>query len=443
MILDPYFCKRVKESANEEISIGINKIKELVVTGEKIEYAEDSGDTTGKKEPVNEIKNIPSIRVSSEKLDELINMVSELVTTQAGLNLIAEKIDNSELLALAENVEKLARRLRDSTFSIRLIPIDNMINRFQRLVRELSHELNKEIAFIAEGTDIELDKTIIEGLIDPVMHIIRNSIDHGIEAPDLRQKLGKPRQGKITLKACYSGSNVLIRISDDGAGIDANIIRQSAIKKGLIQPDAVLGEKEILDLIFLPGFTTRESITKISGRGVGMDVVKKKISELRGEVNIETRINSGATISIKLPLTLSIIDGLLVEIGNALFIIPLATVIRCCEFNHDTLVKAVNNLILIEDTHVPLIFLRKEFAITSPSPLTEQVVVIENGDTRVGLTIDRIIGEYQAVLKPLGNAFNNQDIISGATILGDGKVALVVDPNRIISQFTYQNLSYK
>jgi two-component system, chemotaxis family, sensor kinase CheA len=389
----------------------------------------------------NKLKNISSIRVSSEKLDDLINLVSELVTTQAGLSLISEKINNPELLELAEDIEKLSRRLRDNTFGMRLIPIENMITRFQRLVRELSHELNKEIIFQAEGSDIELDKTMIEGLIDPIMHILRNSMDHGIEAAETRIQLGKPKQGKILLRAYYSGSNVFIKISDDGSGMDIDKIRQHAIKRGLMLPDSSLGEKEILEMIFLPGFTTTEKITNISGRGVGMDVVKKKISDLRGEVNIETKINHGTTITIKLPLTLSIIDGLLVEIDKAFFVIPLSSVNKCFEFKHEMLTNAVNNLIFVNDGHIPFIYLRKEFEISSPAPEIEQVVVIEYGDTRIGLAVDRVIGEYQAVLKSLGSAFRKQDIISGATILGDGTVALVVDPNKIIGQFTYQNLA--
>lgn len=455
LVHDPEFCKNIKESASEEDSIGINKIKEIVVLAEEpetreekseikeelAEIKEELAEPKEKNEIINKFKNISSIRVSSEKLDELINLVSELVTTQAGLSLIAGKIHNKELLSIAEDVEKLSRRLRDSTFSIRLIPIEDMITRFQRLVRELSHELKKDIVFITEGTDIELDKTMIEGLIDPIMHILRNSIDHGIEEEDNRKKLGKPKQGKILLKAYHSGSNVFIKISDDGAGIDVNVIRASALKKGLIQPDTNIGEKEILDLIFLPGFTTSENITKISGRGVGMDVVKRKISDLRGEVNIETKINSGTTITIKLPLTLSIIDGLLVEIDKAFFVIPLSSVNKCVEIKHETLINAVNNLIFVNDGHIPFIYLRKEFEISSPAPTIEQVIVMEYGETRIGLAVDTVIGEYQAVLKSLGSAFKKQDIISGATILGDGTVALVLDPNKIISQFNYQSLT--
>jgi len=428
----------IKEITAGYKSIGLQKIKSLA-------FSEDAPDKKAKPlntrgaEPTGALKNISNIRVSSEKLDELINLVSELVTTQAGLSLIAEKINNKDLLVIAEDVEKLSRRLRDSTFNVRLIPIENMITRFQRLVRELSHELKKNIDFQTEGTEIELDKNMIEGLIDPIMHIIRNSIDHGIESPEERKKQGKSPRGIITFKAYYSGSNVYVQVADDGAGIDVNKVRKHAIEKGLIQPESVLSTKEILDLIFLPGFSTAEKVTNISGRGVGMDVVKRKIADLRGEINLETRVHEGTTITAKLPLTLSIIDGLLVQIDDAYFVIPLSSVNKCFEFKHETLVNAVNNLIFVNDGHIPFIYLRNEFDITTTCPDLEQVVVIEYGDIRIGLTVDKVIGEYQAVLKSLGSMYKKQDIISGATILGDGTVALVVDPNKIINQFNYQN----
>ncbi|MFZ5941676.1 MAG: chemotaxis protein CheA [Bacteroidota bacterium] len=383
-------------------------------------------------------QSISSIRVASDKLDELINLVSELVTRQASLTLVSEKINNKELLNIAEDIEKISRRLRDNTFGIRLIPVDSMVTRFQRLVRELSQELKKEIIFQAEGTDTELDKSIIEGLIDPLMHIIRNSIDHGIETPDVRVKNGKAAKGKIVLRAYYSGANVYIQVTDDGKGIDKDKIYRHARKTGLISEDAELSEKEILDLIFLPGFSTAEHVTKVSGRGVGMDVVKRKIMELRGEVNIQTKLNEGTTMTIKLPLTLSIIEGLLVRIDDAFYVIPLTSVNKCFDFRHEELVNTVNNLIYINDGHIPFAYLRKEFGVKTPPPQQEQLVVVEYEDTRFGLAVDEVVGEYQAVLKSLGKLFRNQDAISGATILGDGTVALVMDTARIISQYTYQ-----
>lgn len=439
LLVQPDFIKKIKEETASGKKIGLQRINDLAISEDKTEKNTTLANSRA-VEPTTTLKNISNIRVSSEKLDELINLVSELVTTQAGLSLIAEKINDKELLVIAEDVEKLSRRLRDSTFGIRLIPIENMITRFQRLVRELSHELKKDIAFQTEGTEIELDKNMIEGLIDPIMHIIRNSIDHGIESPEERKKHGKSPRGIITFKAFYSGSNVYIQVADDGAGIDVNKIRKHAIAKGLIQPESSLSSKEILDLIFLPGFSTSENVTNISGRGVGMDVVKRKIADLRGEINLETRVNEGTTITAKLPLTLSIIDGLLVQIDDAYFVIPLSSVNKCFEFKHEILVNAVNNLIYVNDGHIPFIYLRKEFEIDTACPDLEQVVIIEYGDVRIGLTVDKVIGEYQAVLKSLGSMYKKQDIISGATILGDGTVALVVDPNKIINQFNYQNL---
>lgn len=435
------FRQKMNQEGSGCRGIGIEQVRKIVSECENqtTPATGNGAEVKGINEVTGKLKNISSIRVSSEKLDELINLVSELVTTQAGLTLAAEKINNKDLHTLAEDIEKLTRRLRDSTFEIRLVPIENMITRFHRLVRELSHELKKDIAFNTEGTEIELDKNMIEGLIDPIMHIIRNSLDHGIENIESREKAGKPAQGNINFKAYHSGANVFIRISDDGKGINTEVIRQKAISKGLISPDSVLSKKEILDLVFVPGFSTAESITNVSGRGVGMDVVKRKISDLRGEVSIETEAGKGTAIILKLPLTLSIIDGLLVAIDDSYFVIPLSSINKCFEFRHGTLVDAVNNLIFVDDGHIPFIYLRSEFGISTQCPDLEQVIVIEYGEERIGLTVDKVVGEYQAVLKSLGSMFIRQDIISGATILGDGTVALVLDPNKIISQFSYQN----
>lgn len=383
---------------------------------------------------------ISSIRVASEKLDDLMNMVSELVTTQARLNLFAEQDDNHELAAITENMEKISRRLRDTAFSIRLIPIENIIPRFQRLVRELSQEFKKEIVFESEGADTELDKTIIESLADPLMHIIRNSIDHGIESPEVREKMGKNKQGKLKIRSYYSGTNVHIEVSDDGAGIDLEKIQEKAIEKELISEDANLSDNEILRLVFLPGFSTATEVTNVSGRGVGMDVVKRKISDIRGEVDIETELGKGTSITIKLPLTLSIIDGLLVKIDNTYFVIPLSAVNKVYDHKHEDLMKAVNNLVLADEDWVPFLYLREIFEIDATPPELEQVIVVEYNDMRMGLAVDTVVGEYQAVLKSLGRMYKDQDFISGSTILGDGTVALVMDTNKIINKFSSQTI---
>ena len=383
---------------------------------------------------------ISSIRVSSDKLDLLMNLVSELVTTQARLSLYTESDTRPELAGISENVQKLTRQLRDIAFSIVLIPIDNMLTRFQRLVRDLSNDLKKDVAFVIEGAETELDKTIIENLTDPIMHMLRNSMDHGIEDAATREKAGKPRQGKILLKAFYSGANVHIQISDDGAGMDPEFIRSKAIAKGIISAETVLSKKEILDLIFISGFSTAEKVTDVSGRGVGMDVVRRKISDIRGEVEVESEVGEGTTLTIKLPLTLSIIDGLLVKIAHTYYVIPLIVVDKIYAVEHKKLMKAFNNVTVLDGEQVPFFNLRQEFQDEENPAVMEEIVVVHFEDKRVGLAVDSVIGEYQAVLKPLGKHYKRQEIISGATILGDGTIALVLDTNKAIKQFSNQNV---
>ncbi len=273
-------------------------------------------------------------------------------------------------------------------------------------------------------------------LADPIMHIIRNCVDHGIEdTAEERVKKGKPAKGKILFNAYYSGTNVYIQIIDDGKGIDVEKVRRKAIEKELINSETEISRKELFDLLFLPGFSTAKIVTNLSGRGVGMDVVKRKIGDLRGQVEIDSKPGIGTTVTIKLPLTLSIIDGLLIKIDNTHMVIPLSSVHKVYEFEHSKLQNATNNLIMADDERVPALNLRKHFNITSPPPPIERVVTIEYNDHYMGLTVDEIVGEYQAVLKPLGNSFKEQDFFSGATILGDGTVALVLDSNKLIELF--------
>ncbi|MGK7397119.1 MAG: chemotaxis protein CheA [Candidatus Cyclobacteriaceae bacterium M3_2C_046] len=428
------FVDKVDEELSFKEDINVNELKDFaqslfkIVKGQRTSQSQNQPD---KKDSL-----VSSIRVSSEKLDDLMNLVSELVTTQASLSLIADNSESPELLAIAENIEKISRRLRDNTFSICLIPIENLITRFQRLVRDLSQELNKKIEFVTEGADTELDKSIIDSLADPLLHILRNSIDHGIEDAETRQKQGKPEKGRILLKAFYSGTHVMIQIKDDGKGIDPEKIKSKAISKGLIAPDAILSEREVFDLLFLPGFSTAQQVTEVSGRGVGMDVVKRKISDIRGEVNIDSKINEGTSITIKLPLTLSIIDGLLVKIYDTFFVIPLSAVDKCYEIEHIEIAQSFNNLLVLDGKQVPFINLRDEFNITFNPPNIQQVVMVDYDGDKVGLSVDEIIGEYQAVLKPLGRLYKDVEIVSGATILGDGTIALVLDTNRIVKSFS-------
>ncbi len=439
----PLFIEKINSLRSETKDIGINEIelfigqlKIVTPTVVKEKKQEEKNQGAAPKENM-----ISSIRVSSEKLDNLMNLVSELVTTQARLTMYAENDSAPELIAIGENVQKLSRQLRDIAFSIVLIPIENLLTRFQRLVRDLSQELKKDVVFITEGTDTELDKTIIENLTDPLMHILRNSLDHGIESPEIREKLGKPKQGTITLKAFYSGANVHIQISDDGSGIDSEKVRQKAISKGLISADTILTQKEILDIIFLPGFSTATNITDVSGRGVGMDVVRRKIADIRGEVEIESKVKHGTTLTIKLPLTLSIIDGLQVKVNDVYYIIPLTSVDKIYAADHNKVYGTFNNLIILDGQQLPFFYLRDEFEINENTIENEQIVVVRYEDKRIGLVVDSVVGEYQAVLKPLGKYYKNQEIISGATILGDGTIALVIDTNKAIKFFSQKYLS--
>ncbi|PLX17950.1 MAG: chemotaxis protein CheA [Salinivirgaceae bacterium] len=425
----------LKDSLKQKPEIKPAEIQELIIDLEGVfqekEKKEAASDSIKKID-----HSISSIRVSSDKLDNLINWVSELVTIQAQLTLYAKENTYEGLNPIAEEIEKISRRLRDDVFSIRLIPIANMVTRFQRLVRELSNDLGKEVDFITKGTETELDKNIIEMLVDPVMHIIRNSLDHGIEnSKEERIKKGKAPKGSITMNSFYSGTFVYIQIIDDGKGLDPEAIRKKAIEKEIISADTELTENEIYDLVFTSGFSTAKQVTKLSGRGVGMDVVKQKIAELRGEVEISSELGIGTTVTIKLPLTLSIIDGLLVRIADTKFVIPLSAVQKIYEFTHQEIEETINNLFLADEQRVPFIYLRDVLKIEGEPPKIERIVNVEYQDSFMGLTVDEIIGEYQAVLKPLGRMFSDVDIISGATILGDGTVALVIDPNRIINEF--------
>ena len=434
LLSDKKFIAEIDNLANIQKDIGltaVNRLAQEVMKNRK----STSTSVKGKEKVVSRDASISSIRVSSDKLDMLMNLVSELVTTQARLSLFAEESHVPGLVPIAENVQKLSRQLRDIAFSIVLIPIENMLTRFQRLVRDLSAEMGKDVVFLTEGAETELDKTIIESLVDPLMHILRNSMDHGIEESGIREKAGKPKQGKIKLKAFYSGANVMIQISDDGAGIDPEVITQKAIGKGIISPDRKLTKREVLDLVFLPGFSTAKKVSDVSGRGVGMDVVKRKITDIRGEVEIDSETGIGTIITIKLPLTLSIIDGLLVKVDDTHFIIPLSVVDKIFAVEHNIIANTFNNVVVLEGNQVPFFYVRREFGHGESTQHYEQVIVVNYEELSVGLVVDSVIGEYQAVLKPLGKHYKRQDMISGATILGDGTVALVMDTNKIIKLF--------
>jgi len=411
-------------------------------------FIEKNKNTESEKNPasnetaviVNEQKASSSIKVSLSKLDNLMNLVSELGTVQAEISLLSSKLRNAKLSKAVEKMQKLSRSLREDTLSIRLVPIDTLVTRFKRLIRDLSSELKKEVDFVINGADTELDKTIVDGLADPLMHIFRNSVDHGIEFPEERVKKGKTAQGKIVFDAFHEGTSVFIKIQDDGAGINLARIREIAIKRGYINEKDILTEQETLALIFSPGFTTAQNVSEVSGRGVGMDVVKRKIADLRGEIEIDTRINAGTTITLKLPLTLSSVDALLVRVGETLYLISLAVVEWCSEATQKQISSISNNLLIINGELMPIINLREEFNQSGEYPAIVRIIIVHFEGKHVALMVDEIIGDYQAVLKPLGHVecFNN--IIAGASIQGDGSLALSIDTYKMIQHFHKRTL---
>jgi two-component system, chemotaxis family, sensor kinase CheA len=371
-----------------------------------------------------------SVRVPAEKLDRLVDLVGELVTVQARFSQAASKKGSArdQFLPISEEVERLTAELRDNAMSIRMLPIGTTFSKFKRLVRDLSSQLGKEVELTTEGAETELDKTVIERLGDPLVHLIRNSIDHGIEPPDDRIAAGKPRQGLIHLAAQHSGAHVLIRISDNGAGIDPLVVRAKAVEKGLLAPAEERTEQELFDLLFAPGFSTAQSVTSVSGRGVGMDVVKKTINDLRGTVEIASEKGKGTTMTLRLPLTLAIIDGFLTTIGAEHFVFPLSLVEECVELRRDQRNRAMKRCLAdVRGQIVPYIRLREQFRIGSEPPAIEQIVITRVNERRLGFVVDRIIGGHQTVIKNLGRFYHDVKGVSGATILGDGTVALILD----------------
>lgn len=374
-----------------------------------------------------------SIRVSSDKLDQLVDLVGELVTLQARLAQTVSGSQEAALTAISENLERLTDELRDSTMSVRMLPIGSTFGKFRRLVRDLSRELGKEIELVAEGAETELDKTVIERLNDPLVHIIRNSIDHGIESPQVREAAGKSPGGTIRLAATHSGASVLISIADDGAGLDRERILQKATERGLVGDGAQLSDSDIFGLIFSAGFSTAANVTQVSGRGVGMDVVRREIEALGGTVRIDSSPGKGTTISLVIPLTLAIIDGLLVEVAGESYVFPLASVEECIELSNTSVETrdGERRLITNRGELLPFVRVRELFELPGERPSTEQIVVVESEVGKIGYVVDNVIGDHQTVIKNLGRLYRDLEGISGATILGDGSVALILDVQRL------------
>ena len=378
----------------------------------------------------------PTVRVAADKLDALVNIVGELVVMQARLTDLAVRSESAEMLFIAEEVERLTAGLRDNAMSIRMLPLRGTFDRFRRLVHDLTRDLNKEIEFRTEGGETELDKTVIDQLGDPLLHLIRNCADHGIEDPDARVAAGKPRAGTICISAVHAGASVLIRVADDGRGLDSEAVRARAVAKGLISADATLSESDTLALVMSPGFSTAARVTGISGRGVGMDVVRRSVDALRGTVEIASRPGEGTEVTLRLPLTLAIIDGLLVRVQTTHFVVPLSTVVECIELSAVERGKHRKHIVNVRGELIPYIPLRAHFGIAGDRPPIEQIMIVETRNGRCGFVVDEVLGNHQTVIKTLGRVYRSVQVISGATILGDGSVALILDPHRLVEAAT-------
>ncbi|MEH3106614.1 MAG: chemotaxis protein CheA [Sphingomonas fennica] len=374
-----------------------------------------------------------SVRVPAERLDALMDRVGELVIVQSRLSQLAHHDGGLALRSVSEEIERLSGELRDTMMGLRMVPVASLFGRFRRLVHDLARDTGKAIDLVTEGEATEVDKTIVERLFDPLVHIVRNSCDHGLEPADQRRAAGKAETGTVRLSAHQAGGEVVITIRDDGRGIDRARVRAKAEANGLVAPGQVLSDGELLGLIFAPGFSTAAQVTNLSGRGVGMDVVKRTIETLRGTIDVASVDGEGSTITLRIPLTLAIIDGLLVRVGEGRYVLPLAAVEECLELSlEEDLRSRGRSLITLRDRLVPFVRLRELFATgTRPDPF-QKIVVVSIGGERVGLVVDQIVGNHQTVIKPMSALHRGLGSFSGATILGDGTVALILDIGHLI-----------
>lgn len=380
--------------------------------------------------------SVDSIRVDSIKIDQYMNLVSELITVQSRLDLLSSMIQNADLEIVTEALDKISRQLRDNAFDMSLIPLSSIDVRFKRLIHDLSKSLDKKVELLTVGLETELDKNIIEKLIEPLLHIIRNSIDHGIESKQERLSKSKNEVGTITIKASTVGSYVQIEITDDGIGLNTAKILNKAISKELISDQDKLSEQEIYNLIFEPGFSTSELVTDVSGRGVGMDVVRRKVQEMRGSIKIESEPDRYTRFIIKLPLSLSIIDGLLTRVGESYYVIPSSGIRKIYMVNPNMLKKEFRQVVELEGNQVPYLNMHEEFDKDLEMPDKMFIITVSFENQIFGLVVDEVVNEYQAVIKPLGKLLKGQDLFSGASILGNGLLALVLDTNKIIQKYS-------
>lgn len=371
-----------------------------------------------------------SIRIEADKLDQLINLVGELIIAGAGVNLIARRTQNAELQEGTSKLSTLVQEVRDSALQLRMVKIAATFNRFQRVVHDVSREIGKDIGLVVRGEETELDKTVVEKIGDPLMHLVRNSMDHGIESAEVRAARGKPAKGSVTLEAYHDSGAIVIAVSDDGGGLKRDKILAKAIERGLVEAGHSLSDSEVYGLIFEPGFSTADQITNLSGRGVGLDVVKRNITALRGNVSVSSEEGVGTTVTVRLPLTLAIIDGFLVEVGKSVFAIPLDMIEECVAYAAEPGHDYTN----LRGQVLPFIRLRELFEVEGVPTRRENIVVLKHAGQKAGLVVDTLLGEFQTVIKPLSAMFSQAQCISGSTILGSGEVALILDVPALVRQ---------
>jgi len=395
-----------------------------------------AGDVVQRPRPLDERRAHEQkfIKIEVSKLDQLIDLVGELVIAGASARLVARRRKDSQFEEATQAIDALMEQIRDAALTLRMVQINEVFQRFPRIVRDLARDLDKDIELVMTGSDTELDKSMIERIADPLMHIVRNAIDHGIEPAAERIAAGKPARATLRLNAIHESGSVVVEVMDDGRGMDRERILAHAIASGLAAPEAELSDAEIYRFVFEPGFSTARQITELSGRGVGMDVVKRNIEALHGEVAIDTERGRGTVVRIRLPLTLAIISGFQVVVGNAVFVIPLDLVVECIDMPPQ---HSGCNIVAVRDEPLPFVPLRELFDLPAREHGRNSLVIVQYGKLRAGLLVDGLLGECQAVIKPLGRLFGKVKGLSGSTILGDGRVALILDIPHLV-QHTQQ-----
>ncbi len=441
-----FYTKSLDKKSLKQVNLYYKSVKNKGSVQEKVKNLESiptesvippqTTETTSK--PKENTKESKSIRIDSSKLDLLINLVGELVVNGASLTQISADRKDSGLIEIVSHLNVLINDIRDTSLNLRMVQIGETFNRFHRVVRDISQELSKDVQLVITGGETELDKILVEKMNDPLMHLIRNSLDHGIESMEERASKGKPSKGKLSLHAFHEAGNIVIEVKDDGRGLDKSKILNKAIEKGLISPDKTLTDLEINRLIFKAGFSTAEKVTSISGRGVGLDVVEKNIESLRGSITLYSEENNGSTFQIRLPLTLAIIDGFLFRISNFYYVVPLYQIVECIEYKEDDSSENGNDFINLRGNLLPFLRLSNLFQLPENNATTRKnILILQNMGTQVGILVDSLHGEFQTVIKPLGKLFQNLKGISGTTVLGSGEVALILDVGMLFQRASF------